>query len=572
MTQTVAGFLLAQLAREGVEAAFGIPGGSATPLFDAVARQSAIRLVPARHEAGAAFMAGGYARLSGRPGLCLLTTGPGATNALTAVCAARADGVPLVVLTAQAALASAARGPLQDSTWDGIDTVAMYAPACKLSAAVQDPRTAGAVLRQALRAAMTGRRGPVHLSVPTDVSAAACPDEPMWPHEYRVASRGVDRSAVRAAAKVLAEARHPAILAGSGTVRSEAEPELLELAELLEAPVATTPKAKGAFPETHPLSLRVFGMAGSPWSEDFLLEGSCDAVFVIGSSLHEVSTLGWDRRLRPAQGSLLHLDIEPATIGRNYPADVGLVGDAKATLRELLVELRPLVGHGPRVGQAELVSWKRSRPAVLHAAKESSDEVPLKPQRVARELDEAIPGDAVIVLDVGSHALWALHHMTAGEGRSFVHNWGQFASMGFCASAIGAKIARPERPVVAVVGDGGFAMTGMEVSTAVSCGVPVVWIVFNDARLGTVYHGQRLQYGLASGSEFARFDAAGVAEALGARAFRVSEPGGVARAVEEALSCGGPAVVDVRVDADEPPPILSRVMALRAAGALAEVA
>lgn len=572
MTQTVASLLLAQLAREGVEAAFGIPGGSATPLFDAIARQSAVRLIPARHESGAAFMAAGYARLSGRPGLCLLTSGPGATNALTAVCAARADGIPLVVLTAQASLASAARGPLQDSTWDGIDTVAMYAPACKVSAAIVDPRAAGAILRQAVRAAMTGRRGPVHLSIPTDVLAALCQEEPMWPHSFRVASRCVDRSAVRAAAKVLAQARRPALLAGSGAVRSEAEPELLELAELLEAPVATTPKAKGAFPETHPLSLRVFGMAGSPWAEDYLLKGDCDAVFVIGSSLHEVSTLGWDRRLRPSKGSLLHLDIEPATIGRNYPADVGLVGDAKATLRELLVELRPLMGHGPRRGQAELEAWKRGRPHALHADKEASDEVPLKPQRVAKELDEAIPKDAAIVLDVGSHALWAVHHMTACEGRAFVHNWGQFASMGFGASAIGVKIARPGRPVVAIVGDGGFAMTGMEVSTAVSCGVPVVWVVFNDARLGTVYHGQRLQYGLASGSEFARFDAAGVAEALGARAFRVSEPGGVAQAVRQALLCGGPAVVDVRVDADEPPPILSRVMALRAAGALAEVA
>lgn len=565
---SVAELILSHLAREGVTSAFGIPGGSATPLFDAAVRSEGLRLVGARHESGAAFMAAGYARMSGRVGACLLTTGPGATNALTGVCAARADGLPMLVVTAQAASTSAARLPLQDSSWDGVDTVAIFKPACKLSAALVEPKGAGAVVRHALRAAMTGRRGPVHLSVPTDVLAMPSGGDVLWPSEYRPIARCVDLSAAREAARLLARARRPAILAGSGVALAEAQPELMEVAELLGAATATTPKGKGVFPEDHYLSLRVFGMAGSPWAEQYLLSGECDVLLVVGSSMHEVSTQGWDRRLRPSCG-LIQADVDPGTIGRSYPVDVALVGDAKAALKEVARQLRRLLRHGPDRAGGEVELWKRSRAAVLPVPAEDGGARGLKPQTVARELDAAAPHDAVIVLDVGSHALWAVHHMTARGRRVFSHNWGQFASMGYAASAVGAKLARPDLPVVAVVGDGGFAMTGMEVSTAVTERVPVVWVVFNDGRLGTVHHGQRLQYGRHAATEFAAFDAAGVAEALGATGFRVRRPGETAAALKAALACKGPAVVDVRVDPEEPPPIHSRVKLLRAAGAVA---
>lgn len=562
---TVSRLILEQLEREGVRTVFGIPGGPATPLFDAFHGETGLRLVAPRHEAGAAFMALGDARVRGGLGVCLLTTGPGATNAITAVAAARADALPVLVLTAQTATSSFGKGSLQDSTESGVDTVALFRPVAKMSAMLANPAAAGSVLRQALRTALTGRRGPVHLSIPTDFMRRPAADESVAPAAYRSETRLFDREAVRRCAAVLLDARRPAVLAGHGVNLAGAQAELLELAELLSLPVATTPKGKGAFPETHPLSLRVFGLASSPCSERYLLSEGTDALLVLGSSLHENSTSGWDPRL--GAGLVLQQDIEPAVIGRNYPVAVAMAGDAKTTLRELLFELRRRLARGeaPAEGaRGAFARFKAGVPSFLDPAAMTSDAVPIKPQRLMAELDAALPGDALIFLDVGANTLWAAHYLTATGRNAFIHNWGEFAAMGYgVAAAVGGKLAAPERPVIAIVGDGGFAMAGMEVSTAVTEDVPVVWIVLNDARLNAVYHGQAMQYeGRTIGTEFRRMDVAGVAAALGAWTRRVLHPGDLAGAVAAALACGRPAVLDVRVDASEAPPIHSRVRAL----------
>lgn len=562
---TVARLLLEQLKREGVRTVFGIPGGPATPLFDAFHGDASLRLVAPRHEAGAAFMALGDARVTGRVGVCLLTTGPGATNAITAVAAARTDGLPVLVLTAQTATSSFGKGSLQDSTESGIDTVSLFRPVTKLSAMLANPAAAASLLRQALRTAMTGRRGPVHLSIPTDLMRRTAEGGILSPAQYRCEPRLFDREAVRRCARRLLEARHPAILAGHGVNLGGAQAELLELAELLSIPVATTPKGKGAFPETHPLSLRVFGLASSPVSERYLLSEGADALLVLGSSLHENSTSGWDPRL--GAGLVLQADIEPATIGRNYPVDVALAGDVKTTLRELLFELRRrlALGETPPEGAREAFArFKAGAQLFLDPDSMRSDARPIKPQRLMSELDAALPEDALVFLDVGNNTLWATHYLSATGRNVFIHNWGEFAAMGYgVAAAVGGKLAAPRRPVIAIVGDGGFAMAGMEVSTAVTEGVPVVWIVLNDARLNAVHHGQTLQYaGRTIGTEFRRMDVAGVAEALGAWARRVLHPGDIASAVADALASGRPAVIDVLIDAEEVPPIHSRVRAL----------
>lgn len=562
---SVAALILAQLEREGVRTVYGIPGGPATPLFDEFHREAGLRLVAPRHEAGAAFMALGDARVRGGVGACLLTTGPGATNAITAVAAARTDGLPVLVLTAQTATSSFGKGSLQDSTESGVDTVALFRPVVKMSAMLSNPAAAGVLLRQALRAAMTGRRGPVHLSIPTDLMRRPAGGGVLDPADYRCEPRLFDREAVGRCARVLLEARRPAILAGHGVNLGGARAELLELAELLSIPVATTPKGKGAFPETHPLSLRVFGLASSPLSERYLLSEGTDALLVLGSSLHENSTSGWDPRL--GAGLVMQQDVEPATIGRNYPVAVALAGDAKTTLRELLFELRRRLARGetPPAGlRASFARFKAGVPAYLDEAAARSEAQPIKPQRLMAELDAALPGDALIFLDVGNNTLWATHYLTATGRNAFIHNWGEFAAMGYgVAAAVGGKLAAPSRPVVAIVGDGGFAMAGMEVSTGVTEGAAVVWIVLNDARLNAVHHGMTMQYaGRTKGTEFHRMDVAGVADALGAWSRRVLHPGDIAAAVADALSSGRPAVIDVRVDADEVPPIHSRVRAL----------
>ncbi len=551
---------------EGVRTIYGIPGGPVTPLFDALHGDAGLRLVAPRHEAGAAFMALGDARVSGRIGVCLLTTGPGATNAITAVAAAKADGLPVLVLTAQVATSAFGKGSLQDSTENGVDTVALFRPITKLSAMLVNPAGAGGLLRQALRTALTGRRGPVHMSIPTDLMRRPAAGVPLAPSQYRSEPRLFDREAVRRCAQELLAARRPAVLAGHGVNLAGAQPELLELAELLSMPVATTPKGKGAFPETHPLSLRVFGLASSPLAERYLLCEGVDALLVLGSSLHENSTSGWDARL--GEGAVvMQQDIEPAMIGRNYPVAIALGGDAKTTLRELLFELRRRLARGEAGQDGALQAFARFKagvPAFLNPAEMESDAVPMKPQRLMRELDAALPADALVFVDVGNNTLWATHYLSATGRNAFIHNWGEFAAMGYgVAAAVGGKLAAPRRPVIAVVGDGGFAMAGMEVSTAVTENVPVVWVVLNDARLNAVHHGQTLQYaGRTMGTEFRRMDVAGVAEALGAWARRVRRPDDIASAVADALASGRPSVIDVRIDADEVPPIHSRVRSL----------
>lgn len=558
-TARVCDLILDYLKAEGVGAVFGIPGGPITPMFDALRGDARLRTIAARHEAGAAFMACGYARMTGGPGVCVLTTGPGATNALTGACAAKADGLPLVLLTAQAATIDFGKGALQDSTYDGIDTVAMFRPAVKLSLMPAHAGRVAAALRQAVRAAMTGRRGPVHVSLPTDLMKQQVARELIAPARYRSSAKTFDRAAVQEACLALLASRRPALFAGHGVDLAGAREELRQLAELLAAPVATTPKGKGAFDERSPLALGVFGLASSPRAEEYLLSGRVDALLVLGSSLHEMSTQGWDPRLQP-KGPLIQADIEPATIGRNYPVDIPLVGDLKTTLVEMLHCLRRLRAQGsfPPRPAVETLGPMRA-PADLGGAGG-----PVKPQRVIAELSKALPEDAVVCLDVGNHTLWALHYLEATGKSVFLNNWGSFAAMGYgVAGAIGAKLGAPGRPVVAVVGDGGFGMAGMEVSTAATYGIPVVWVVFNDARYNAVYHGQKLQYaGRTHGVEFRAMDVAAIAASLGARAFRVERADELQGALAAALACAGPAVVDVRIDAEEVPPILSRVRSL----------
>lgn len=564
-TATVAQILLAHLKREGVRAVFGIPGGPVTPLFDALYHEPALRTVAARHEAGAAFMALGYARASGRLGACCLTTGPGATNAVTAVAAAKTDGIPVLVLTAQVATTVFGRGSLQDSSESGVDTVSIFRPVTKMSAMIASAENAGHLMRQAIRTAMTGRKGPVHLSVPTDLMRRLASTEAPLPAEYRPFSRTVDQDAVWECASRLAEARRPVILAGHGVNLAGAQRELLELADLLAIPVATTPKGKGAFPENHPLSLRVFGLASSPLAEGCLLSPDVDLLLVLGSSLHENSTQGWDRRL--AQGrAVVQLDVDPSVIGRNYPVSNALVGDAKSTLRELILQVRRL-GVDPRLTEGRRAVQRRlfqELPRYLNPEAMFDGRSPVKPQRLMRLLDAAFPADALVFLDIGNHTLWATHYLTANGRNTFAHNWGEFAAMGYgVAAPVGAKIATPERPVVAVVGDGGFAMAGMEVSAAVTHEVPVLWVVLNDGRLNAVHQGQSAQYsGRTIATEFHRMDVAGVASALGAWSRRVTRSEDVAPAVAAALGCGRPAVLDVWIDADEPSPLQSRIRAL----------
>ncbi|MFC1925405.1 thiamine pyrophosphate-binding protein [Chloroflexota bacterium] len=555
MKITAASLLLKYLEGEGVEYIFGVPGTSIVPLFDAINKQSYVKPILSKHEEGAAFMADGYARVSGKVGVCYATSGPGATNLVTGVATAYMDNVPLLVITGQVPTSTYGKGTFQDSTKDGVDSVAMFNSITKYSTMVMSKYKMAEVIRDSLRIAMSGKKGPVHISCPKDILEAEVEDTTLPPAIYRVKSEYFDRKLVIDAAAKLVKAQRPAILAGSGVIDSGATAELLELAEMLNIPVATTPKGKGAFPESHDLSLGVLGFSGSPAAE-YLLE-DIDVLMVVGSSLNQMTTFSWDPRLMPGD-CLIHIDIDPSQLGKNYPAHIALVGDCTVVLNEISFRiLRELQAHDPKEERPveNITEYKRRTGMFVDEEKMHSTSVPVKPQTLMREIQENLPEDTIVFVDIGNIVCWSLHYLRF-ERPNFISSFG-LLPMGYAlAAAIGGKLAAPEKPVVCIAGDGDFLMNGMEVAAAVSHNIPVVWIIMNNARLGLVHELQKFTLGEKTVSTvFNRIDVAKVAEGLGAQGISIHRPGELARVLPQALASGRPTVIDVIIDPDEVPPI-----------------
>jgi acetolactate synthase I/II/III large subunit len=551
--------LLDYLEQEGVGHVFGIPGGPIIPLYEAMYARGKMTPVLAKHEGGAAFMADAYARSTGRIGVCCTTTGPGATNALTGIAVAQADQVPVLLLTAAVPTRQFGMGAFQESSPEVADIVAMFKPVTKWSTMLHHPSRMGATVRAAVRLMRSGRPGPVHLNLPLDFISQPVEDELLEPERYRFSSESFDRRSVRAAVERLLAARRPAILAGSGVNSSRAWRELRALAERLELPLATTFRAKGCLPEDHPLSLGVLGPSGCPAVRERLLGPETDLLLVVGSSLGEVSSCGFDSRL--GRKDLLQIDIEPAVIGRNFPVAVGLTGDARTVLSEMLREVggRPLPRARPPLARASL-------PSVLSALPSIHPPAPgLQPQALLRELREALPRDAMLFVDNGSIRSWVGQHFPVYQENAFFVNMG-LASMGYAvAGAVGAQLACPGRTVVALAGDAAFAMNGMEVHTAAEHGAPVIWVIVNNGAHGMIYHGEKALYGGRFHSSIFRrsLDVAALARGLGAAAFRVERPGELAGALAAARAAGGPAVIDVLTQLGEAPPMGARVRAIQ---------
>lgn len=553
---TTAELLLRYLEGEGVEYIFGVPGLSLVPVFDAINKQDTIKLILSKHEEGAAFMADGYARVSGKLGVCYATSGPGTTNLVTGVATAYMDNVPVLVITGQVATSIYGKGTFQDSTKEGVDSVAMFDPITKYSTMIISKYKVPETLREAFRIAFSGKKGPVHISYPRDIMEAKIEDTLLPQGGYRVESNYFDRKLVIDATEKLVNAKKPAMLVGSGVIASGATMEVLELAEMLNIPVATTPKAKGAFPEDHPLSLGVLGFSGSPVAEEYLL-GNVDVLLVVGASLNQITTFSWDPKLEPSD-SLIHINIDPSEIGKNYTADIGLVGDCRAVLNEISFRiLRELQKHDPKEERPieDIIKFKERVGMFVDEEKMFSDSVPIKPQALMREIQESLPDDAIVFVDTGNHLCWAIHYMQFKKP-NIIFALGM-ATMGYAtAAAIGGKLAAPDRPVIAIVGDGCFLMNGMEIATAVSHDIPVVWIVHNNARLGLIHALQR--YTLGDETTFAFFkevNFAKVAEGLGAEGYRIERPGELSEILPEAIERAVPTVIDVIIDPNEAPPV-----------------
>lgn len=556
MKITTASLLLKYMEGEGVEYIFGVPGTSLVPLFDALNKQDAIKPILAKHEEGAAFMADGYARVSGRIGACYATSGPGATNLVTGVANAYMDNVPLLVITGQVPTSIYGKGTFQDSTKEGVDSVAMFNPITKYSTMIMSKYKMPETIREAFRIALSGKRGPVHISYPKDIMEEEIEDTLLPPRTYRVKPGYFDRRLVIDATEKLVRAKRPAMLVGSGAIAAAATSEVLELAEMLNIPVATTPKGKGAFPESHELSLGVLGLAGSPAAEEYIM-GDVDVLLVVGASLNQMTTFSWDPKVMPSD-CLIHIDIDPSQIGKNYPADIGLVGDCEAVLGEISFRiLRELQEHDPKAERPieDIVKFKQRVGMFVNEEAMHSTDVPIKPQVLMRELQEVLPEDAIVFVDTGNVTCWAIHYLSF-QKPNFISAFGML-TMGYAtAAAVGGKLAAPDGRVIAIAGDGDFLMNGMEVATAVSHNIPVVWIVFNNAKLGLVHELQKFSLGEKTVSTtFNRVNWAKVAGGLGAQGFTIERPGELPEILPRAVESGKPSVIDVIIDPDEVPPI-----------------
>jgi acetolactate synthase-1/2/3 large subunit len=537
--------VLRSLEAEGVDVVFGIPGGAILPVYDALARGTTIRHVLARHEQGAGHMAEGYARATGRVGVALATSGPGATNLVTPIADAWMDSTPLVCITGQVRSALIGTDAFQECDITGITI-----PIVKHSWLVKEVDELPAVLRAAFHVARTGRCGPVLVDIPRDVQEAEldfeyppAPELPGW----RPPRRGNSRQ-IREAARRIAGAVRPVLYVGGGVLNGDACAELRELAEGARLPVVTTLMAKGAFPETHELHFGWPGMHGPKWSNWAL--NKSDVLVAVGARFDDRVT-GKLAAFAPG-AAVVHLDIDSAEIDKLRRADVPVVGPLKPVLAELAAELRGCARpDATEPWLAQLRRWRAEFPLRYgHVAGE------LKPQAVLEALQRLTAGrdDVVWTTGVGQHQMWAMQYLLCDRPRSFITSGG-LGTMGYgIPAAIGAKAARPDATVICVDGDGCFQMTQQELATAALEGLPIVVVLINNGHLGMVRQWQDLFFE----ERFSQIalthhvpDYAALAEAYGGRGFVVDSEADVEATLAEALACGATAVVDCRVDAHE---------------------
>ncbi len=535
---TAAHAFLQSLVDAGVGVAFGIPGGTASPLFEALRTVRGLRYVATRHEAGAAFAALGHARATGVPAVVLTTSGPGVTNTVTAVASAQAEEVPMIVVSGEVPLRAFGRGALQDGTSAGWRSHDMMRPITRWCGCLATPGSARAVAAKAMIESACSRPGPVFVSVPLDVgsSRAAAPEiflgSPREPEP-------VSEPACRMLASELSRAARPLIVLGAGARR--ASDQAVHLAERAGVPVAVTAHAKGVFPERHPLYLGVLGLGQHPSVGEYL-DVPPDVSIVVGSGFDDLATNGWSLPLLGTRASF-HVDRDPGSLGRSMPFSHLVVGDAAGVLDRVAALLPTDVARPLRT----VPRLSRIRPELA-----ASDAVPLKPPRVLRALSDAFPG-AAWVSDIGEHLAYALHYLEVAGPEDF-HNFLGFGSMGSgIGAAAGLQLALPNRQVVCVCGDGGFAMMLGELMTCVEQRLPIVFAVMNDGRWNMVEHGFREVYG-AVPEGFVSYvaDFAAGARAMGAIGVRVAQPGDLDRvALRNATTFGRPVVLDVRIDPSE---------------------
>src|SRR4030043_278764 len=540
--------LLESLERQGVKEVFGILGGAILPVYDALCTHPKIRHILARHKQCAAHAADGYARASGKPGVCFATSGPGATNLVTGIANAYMDSSPVIALTGQVPTGGVntsymiGRDAFQEADIIGITT-----PITKHNFQLREAAEIPQTVNTAFYIATTGRPGPVVIDIPKDVQTQVAEIE----FSDGIATRGYKPTTnphplqIRKAAELLAEAEKPVILAGGGVITSNASSELLQGAELLMAPVATSFMGKGAFPEIHPLSLGSIGMHGNPVANKLLCEA--DVLLAVGTRFSDRATGRLDSFCSAAKK--IHIDIDAAEIGKNVDVDIPIVGDAKKALGELHERLAKQLKKKKSSAWTKRV--KETKEQLNPPSKGASKD--LKPKALLQELRKLLPENAIVTTEVGQNQMWSALYFNALKPRTFISSGG-LGTMGFgFPAAIGAKVACPHRPVVDIAGDGSFRMTEHELGTLVTEDIPVIVIVLNNSVLGMVAQWQRMFYKkrytavkLGSVPDFVK-----LAEAYGAQGLRAGSIAEFSKAVKTALKSNVTTVIDVPISSEE---------------------
>jgi acetolactate synthase I/II/III large subunit len=541
--------LLECLKREGVDIIFGLPGGAVLPIYDVLYDFEGIRHILVRQEAAAGHAAEGYSRTTGRTGVCLVTSGPAATNLVTALQDALMDSIPLVAFTGQVPTHLIGNDAFQEA-----DNVGITRSATKHNFLVKDGKDLAGIIKEAFHIASTGRPGPVHVDLPKDILVKE------WPFEYpeSVHLRSYNPTyeghpgQIKKAARALVRAKRPVLYVGGGVISSDGSPELYELAELTQVPVTQTLMGLGAFPMAHPLSLDMLGMHGTYYAN--MAVHNSDCLVAVGARFDDRVTGRVDAFAPNAE--IIHIDIDPSSISKNIQVGIPIVGDCKRVLAKLVEAIREemktypqgAVKEARRQWGEQIAEWKRDQPLRY----EWSDDV-IKPQYVIEEISTLTNGEALMVTGVGQHQMWAAQYYRFKHPRMWCTSGG-LGTMGYgLPTAMGVQAGNPGKLVINIDGDGSFAMNSQELATCFEERLPVKTVIINNGGHGMVRQWQRIIYkerfcaiDLGSSPDFVK-----LAEAYGCTGIRATKPSEVVPALEKMISTPGPVVLDVWVNKDE---------------------
>lgn len=536
MKLTGAEIILECLLEQGVDTVFGYPGGSVLNIYDALYQYSdKIRHILTAHEQGASHAADGYARSTGRTGVVIATSGPGATNLVTGLATANMDSVPVVAITGNVGCSALGLDSFQE-----VDITGVTIPITKHNYIVKDVTKLADTIREAFYLANSGRKGPVLIDVPKDVTAAVCEYTPVQPAPIPVEIHTTVHELERAAAMIM-EAKRPFVYTGGGVIASEAAEPVLELVNRMDAPVSSSLMGQGSFDNTDPRYMGMLGMHGTVTAAKAI--ENCDLFVGLGTRFSD-RVIG-DKSTFAKNAKILQIDIDPAEVNKNIAVDLALIGDVKTVLEQLL-PLLPQQNHGEWMEQIQ--SWKQEYPLQMA----TDDPQAVTPQDVIQTLDELTKGDAIIATEVGQHQMWAAQFYNFRHPRSFISSGG-LGTMGYgFGAAMGAQVGNPDKRVINIAGDGSFHMNCNELVTAYKFQIPMIELLFNNSVLGMVRQWQRLFYGrrfsqttLDRGTDYML-----LAQAYHIKGLRITKKSDIRPVLEEALSLHEPVLIECVIDRD----------------------